>query len=95
MTQRIGLSAIGIEEVEGRITIGFSQEFTTGVHISVFDSIHRLAGADTIGVISVADTGGSIRSRGKLSAIFPSECPASAIVITQGGDISLDIGMES
>lgn len=43
MLNGIRLPAGGVEEVEGRITIGFSQEFTTDVHISVLNPIHSLA----------------------------------------------------
>ena len=79
--QRIGLSAGGVEEIQRGIAIGFSQEFTTGVHIGVLDSVNGFAGTDTVGVVGVAYVRRAIRSGSKLSAIFPSERPASAVAL--------------
>ena len=42
MLQCIELTTVGIEEVNGGITKGFTQESTASVHISVLDSIDSL-----------------------------------------------------
>lgn len=44
MTQRIGLTTCGIEEIDGRIAESFPEEFTAGVHVSVLHAVDRLAG---------------------------------------------------
>ena len=84
MAQCIGLSAIGIEEVEGIASVSLPEEFTTGVHISVRHTVDGFTCADAVGVVGVAYVRRAIRSGSKLSAILPSERPASAVVVTQG-----------
>ena len=81
VVQCIRLTTCGIEEVDDRVTVGFSQEFTAGVHIGVLHAVDSLAGTNAVSIVGIADAGGSIRSRGELSAILPSERPSRAIVV--------------
>ena len=53
--QRIGLTTCGIEEVDDRVAVGFSQEFTAGVHIGVLHAVDGLACADTKSSVLLAE----------------------------------------
>lgn len=55
MLQRIGLSAGGVEEVEGITSVSLPEEFTAGVHVGMLDSIHRLAGTDAVKIVGIAN----------------------------------------
>ena len=69
--QRIGLSAGGVEEVEGIASISLPEEFTAGVHVGMLHAVDGFTCTDTVGIIGVAYVGRSVAGGCKLSAIRP------------------------
>ena len=71
VAQCIGLTTVGIEEIQRGITKGFAQESTAGVHISVRHTVDGFTCTETVGIIGVAYVGRSVAGGCKLSAIRP------------------------
>jgi len=73
-----------VEEVENRRSIGFSEEFATGVIVGMGYSAYYLGSTNAVGRIIIGGSCGAVVGRLQSAAITPGEGPAGAVVVAGG-----------
>ena len=82
--QRKGIATLVVEEVEGGVAVGLPEELAACVEVGVGNAVHRLGHAQPVGIVGVGNTLCAVGGGDQLSAVSPAQCPAGAVVITDG-----------
>ena len=84
VSQGEGAAAGVVGEVQNHVSVGFPEQFSTGVVVSMFHAIDRLALTQSVQVIGIGNTGVRAGGGGEAPAVRPGEVPPGSIIIADG-----------